>query len=84
MSSGRFSNVGMVSIADRACLRLEQFDGGVEMRLADPNKGDAVRAVLTEMDVDDAPVAYLGNDESEEDAFRILQNCGLCVLVRPQ
>ncbi len=72
------------SIADRACLRLEQFDGGVEMRMADPNKGDAVRTILTEMDIDDAPVAYLGNDESDEEAFRILQNRGLCVLVRPQ
>ena len=75
---------GWSSIAERACLRLEQFDGGVEMRMADPNKGDAVRTILTEMDVDDAPVAYLGNDESDEDAFRVLQNRGLCVLVRPQ
>lgn len=31
-----------------------------------------------------APVAYLGNDESDEDGFRILQNRGLCVLVRQQ
>jgi trehalose 6-phosphate phosphatase len=76
--------LGWSSIADRPCLRLEQFDGGVEMRMADPNKGDAVRTILTEMDVEDAPVAYLGNDESDEDAFRTLQNRGLCVLVRPQ
>jgi len=75
---------GWSSIAERACLRLEQFDGGVEMRMADPNKGDAVRTILTEMDVEDAPVAYLGNDESDEDAFRVLQNRGLCVLVRTQ
>ncbi len=75
---------GWSSIAERACLRLEEFDGGVEMRMADPNKGDAVRTILTEMDVDDAPVAYLGDDESDEDAFRVLQNRGLCVLVRPQ
>jgi trehalose 6-phosphate phosphatase len=76
--------LGWLSIADRACLRLEQFDGGVEMRMADPNKGDAVRTILTEMDIDDAPVAYLGNDESDENAFHILQNRGLCVPVRPQ
>ena len=75
--------LGWLSIADRACLTLEQFDGGVEMRMADRNKGDAVRTILTEMDVD-APVAYLGDDQSDEDAFRILQNRGLCVLVRPQ
>ena len=76
--------LGWLSIVDRACLRLEQFDGGVEMRMADPNKGDVVRTILTEMDVDDAPVAYLGNDESDEAAFHMLQNRGLCVLVRPQ
>ena len=74
----------MVVYCRRACLRLEEFDGGVEMRMADPNKGDAVRTILTEMDVDDAPVAYLGDDESDEDAFRVLQNRGLCVLVRTQ
>jgi len=76
--------LGWLSIADRAGLRLEQFDGGVEMRMADCNKGDAVRTILTELDVDDAPVAYLGDDQSDEDAFRILQNRGLGVLVRPQ
>ena len=76
--------LGWLSIADRACLRLDQFDGGVEMRMADPNKGDAVRTMLTEMDIDDAPIAYLGSDESDEDAFHVLQNRGLCVLVRSQ
>jgi trehalose-phosphatase len=76
--------LGWLPIADRACLRVEQFDGGVEMRMADPNKGDVVRTILTEMDIDDAPVAYLGDDQSDEDAFRILQNRGLSVLVRPE
>ncbi len=76
--------LGWLSIADRACLRLEHFDGGVEMRMADRNKGDAVRTILTEMDIDNAPVAYLGDDQSDEDAFRILQGRGLSVLVRPE
>ena len=76
--------LGWLSIADRACLRLEQFDGGVELRMADPNKGEAVRTILTEMDIDDAPVAYLGDDQSDEDAFRILRDRGLSVLVRPE
>jgi trehalose 6-phosphate phosphatase len=39
--------LGWSSIADRPCLRLEQFDRGVEMRMADPNKGGAVRTILT-------------------------------------
>ncbi len=75
--------LGWLSIADRACLTLEQFDGGVEIRMADRSKGDAVGAILAELDVD-APVVYLGDDQSDEDAFRVLQDRGLGVLVRPQ
>ncbi len=75
--------LGWLSIADRACLSLEQFDGGVEIRMATRNKGDALQTILTEMDVD-APVAYLGDDETDEDAFRVLHDIGLSVLVRPE
>jgi trehalose 6-phosphate phosphatase len=75
--------LGWLSIADRACLALEHFDGGVEIRMSDRNKGDAVRAILAEVDPD-SPVAYLGDDQSDEDAFRALQDRGLSVLVRPQ
>ena len=75
--------LGWLSIADRACLSLEQFDGGIEMRMATRNKGDALQTILTEMDVD-APVAYLGDDQTDEDAFRVLHEIGLSVLVRPE
>ena len=50
--------------------------------MADRTKADAVGAVLVEMDVD-APVAYLGDDDTDEDAFHALQDRGLRVLVRP-
>lgn len=62
--------LGWLSIADRACLAIEQFDGGVEIRVAIRNKGDALQTVLAEMDID-APVAYLGDDQTDEDAFRV-------------
>lgn len=75
--------LGWLPIADHACLTLEQFDGGIEIRMSDRNKGDAVRTILAEMEVD-APVAYLGDDTPDEDAFRALQGRGLGVLVRPQ
>lgn len=75
--------LGWLSIADRACLTIEEFDGGVEMRMAIRNKADAMQTILAEMDVA-APVAYLGDDQSDEDAFRALHGRGLCVLVRPQ
>ena len=74
--------LGWLPIAERACLTIDHFDGGVELRTGDRNKADAVRTILSQMDVD-APVAYLGDDECDEDVFRALQDRGLRVLVRP-
>jgi trehalose-phosphatase len=68
-------------IADRSCLMLEPFDGGLEIRMADRSKGDAVQSILSEIDVN-APVAYLGDDECDEDVFHVLKDRGLGVLVR--
>lgn len=73
--------VGWFTIADRACLKLLEFDGGVEMRMPDLDKGDAIRTVLAEMS-SKTPVAYLGDDLTDERAFRALGERGLSVLVR--
>jgi trehalose-phosphatase len=61
-------------------LQILQFDGGVELR-AGRKKGDAVRQILSELG-SNAPVAYLGDDETDEDAFHSLAERGLRVLVR--
>ena len=74
--------LGWLPIADRACLTIDHFDGGIELRIAGRSKVDAVKAILAEMEVD-APVAYLGDDECDEDVFRALQDRALRVLVRP-
>ena len=58
------------------------FDGGVELR-SGRNKGDAVLQLLTELQCD-LPVAYLGDDATDEDAFQALGTRGLGVLVRQQ
>jgi len=60
---------------------LMRFDGGMEIRVDCRNKGDAVRAVLSEMDKN-ASVAYLGDDETDEDGFAALHGYGLSVLVQ--
>lgn len=73
--------VGWFPIADRACLKLLEFDGGVEMRMPDLDKGDAVRTVLKETSPN-APIAYLGDDLTDERAFRALGSRGLGILVR--
>jgi trehalose 6-phosphate phosphatase len=73
--------LGWLPIADRAGLTIEEFDGGVEVKMPGFNKGNAVRDLLAEFD-SPIPVAYLGDDQADEDAFRVLQNRGLRVLVR--
>lgn len=73
--------VGWFPIAERAHLKLLEFDGGVEMRMPDLDKGDAVRTVLKETPAD-VPIAYLGDDITDERAFRALGSRGLSILVR--
>jgi trehalose-phosphatase len=74
--------VGWFPIAERASLKLLEFDGGVEMRMPDLDKGDAVRTVLQEAGPN-VPTAYLGDDITDERAFRALGSRGLAILVRP-
>jgi trehalose-phosphatase len=75
--------VGWFPIADRAALTLVEFDGGLEMRMPDLDKGDAVRTILRELGPD-VPTAYLGDDATDERAFRALGSNGLSILVRPR
>jgi len=63
-------------------LGLSEFDGGMELRVRSCNKGHVVEELIREMG--DVPVAYLGDDRTDEDAFRSLQGRGLTVLVRPE
>jgi len=70
-------------IAEKAGLRLAEFDGGLELRYSDHNKGNAVRKVLEEVG-QDSVIAYLGDDQTDEDAFRALRPQDLSVLVRPE
>lgn len=61
-------------------LELHHFDGGIELRVPGRHKGDVVQTIRTEMP--DALLAYLGDDVTDEDAFRALADTGLGVLVR--
>ena len=74
--------LGWRPIADYSGLDLLAFDGGLEVRAREANKGDAVRAFLCEISPD-TPVAYLGDDNTDESAFQAMQGRGLSVLVRP-
>jgi trehalose 6-phosphate phosphatase len=64
-------------------LVVSEFEEGVEIRLSSANKGDALGNLLSHLDPD-VPVAYLGDDATDEDAFRVLNGRGLSVLVGPK
>jgi trehalose 6-phosphate phosphatase len=68
---------------DGGALEFLPFDGGLELRATGCNKQYAVKAVLSETP-DDHAVAYLGDDVTDEDAFRAVKLQGLGVLVRTQ
>ena len=64
-------------------LDLLEFDGGIEIRACKANKGDAVRGFLAEINPK-TPVAYLGDDTTDEQAFHAMGDRGITVLVRPE
>jgi len=68
------------SLAGKSGLVLSEFDEGIEIRLRAANKGTAVRSLLSELPAN-VPVAYLGDDVTDEDAFRVLSDRGLTIMV---
>ena len=75
-------NIGEPLVQERG-LELLSFDGGLELRAPGKNKGDAVLTILAEAGRDVA-AAYLGDDRTDENAFRAIKGRGLAVLVRPE
>jgi len=74
--------LGWCPIAKDRGLALLEFDGGIEILASEADKGDAVRSLLSEMSPE-TPAAYLGDDSTDESAFRAMEGRGLSVLVRP-
>jgi trehalose 6-phosphate phosphatase len=64
-------------------LELLSFDGGIELRATGCNKQYAVKTVLSQTGEHSA-VAYLGDDMTDEDAFKAVKPRGLAILVRPE
>lgn len=64
-------------------LSLQKFDGGLELRVPGRDKGDAVNTILAELD-QSAVAAYLGDDLTDEDAFRAIKGKGVGILVRAE
>lgn len=64
-------------------IKILSFDGGIELRTAHPDKGDAMNAILADTHPA-AAVAFLGDDLTDEDAFGVLDKRGLSILVRTE
>jgi trehalose-phosphatase len=64
-------------------LQLLEFAAGLELRVPGRDKGTAVREVLAGVKTPVA-VAYLGDDLTDEDAFRAVAAHGLGILVGPE
>ena len=70
-------------LADRFGLQVHSFDGGLELRCPGKNKGTAIREILAE-DETGTPLAFLGDDLTDEDGFREIKGRGLGLLVRQE
>jgi len=63
-------------------LEVTRFEGGIELRSLGFHKGDAVRELMVGLR-DGALVAYIGDDETDEDVFRLLRSKGYGIRVGP-
>lgn len=64
-------------------LSWHDFDGGIELRAAGRDKGNAVATLVAETGPD-AVFAYLGDDLTDESAFKAMPEGGVAALVRPE
>jgi trehalose 6-phosphate phosphatase len=74
---------GLAPLAEDSGLVIREFDGGVELRVKGIDKGVAVRTVLNELG-ERSVAAYLGDDLTDEDAFRAIKGTGSGFLVREE
>jgi trehalose-phosphatase len=70
-------------ITQDGTLDIHKFDGGIELRVAGKDKGYVVETILSEMGEGTA-AAYLGDDLTDEDAFRAIKGKGVGALVRKE
>lgn len=68
-------------LGQNSSVRRLDFDGGIEICASALNKGDVVQRIASEVPKP-CSMAYLGDDVTDEDAFRALEGKGLAILVR--
>ncbi|MDD3468202.1 MAG: trehalose-phosphatase, partial [Campylobacterales bacterium] len=65
--------------SDKYGFELHSFNGGFELKVSGYTKADAVKTLIDEHP--DYPLAYFGDDLTDEDAFGVAAQKGLAVLV---
>lgn len=61
-------------------LEVRRFNGGVEIRSQGRQKGDAFRDIMAEQP-SESLVVYVGDDETDEDVFRLIHDVGVGIKV---
>lgn len=67
-------------ICEKHPLEIHSFNGGIELRIKGKNKGEVIKEVLKTLS-SVAHIAYMGDDLTDEDAFKVLQNRGLKIIM---
>jgi len=70
-------------IAEEYGLEIHPFNGGLELRCPKKNKGTAIGSILDDINPEQ-PLAFLGDDLTDEDGFAALKGRGLGVLVNKE
>lgn len=70
-------------LASENQLEVHPFNGGLELRCPGRSKGTAIASILKELEPTE-PVAFLGDDLTDEDGFEAIKGRGVGVLVNNQ
>lgn len=65
-------------------VNIHEFDGGLELRAAGRDKGSAVKELLGKQRTGKLFAAFIGDDLTDEDAFRAIKDHGYGILVREE
>ncbi|MBN2135945.1 MAG: trehalose-phosphatase [Acidobacteria bacterium] len=79
---GTFIEKKIRKLTENTELLIHNIDNGIEIKHGRLNKGDAVKSIISEENVEDTSFVYLGDDLTDEDAFEAVNVVGLSVLVR--
>jgi len=71
------------SLSVSELMEFRPFNGGLELRAAGRTKGTAIEELLALAPDDSLPI-YIGDDDTDEDAFAVLESKGIGIKVGPQ